>query len=465
MIRPQPKAATESVEREEDDLRVDVRVDPRSIDPLPPEPGRRERWMLIAMILFLDSFLHLITTHVGGSWDQQSSPLAQLSWTLVYLGAVAGLFYERRRALAALRQSLPIVLIIVLILLSTFWSTHPDLTAKRAFGLFGTSMIGYYIGCRFRLITFLECLVTSTGIASALSIFCILFLHRVGIMQDEYAGAWQGIYGHKNILAAAMVLGIMNATLLAIASKGRRRWMYIGLLVVFAGLLVGSRSATSLLNATVMVTLIGVALLLRSKRYAMGTVMGIVLVAATAALGIAISGMDMQAFFDLLGRDSTLTGRTDIWPYAITAIGDRPFFGWGYKAFWLDDGPVQQYITSDWLPFHAHNGFLEMSIDIGLIGTGIFVVAWFLGLYRGLRLVVSTKGAIPLWPVMTMVAFVLSNITEANIATYNTFPWVIYLSAFVYAIPAVKKKFSAHVGYGVVEAPPPRPRESIGVGT
>ena len=165
-------------------------------------------------------------------------------------------------------------------------------------------------------------------------------------------------------------------------------------------------------------------------------------------------GLDTQALFDLLGRDSTLTGRTDIWPYAITAIGDRPFFGWGYKAFWLDDGPVQQYITSDWLPFHAHNGFLELSLDIGIVGTSFFVIGWIAGIWRGVRLVLTSTGAVPLWPLMTLICFVLSNITEATIATYNTFPWVIFLSAFVYAIQKKKSpKVAAYAGYGVVDPP------------
>jgi len=419
-----------------------------------PGPGRLERWTLIAIILFLDSFLHLLTTHFGGSWDQESSPVAQVAWAGVYLYALIGLIVERERAAAAIRMSLPMVLIVALVLLSTFWSTQPELTAKRAFGLFGTSLIGYYIACRFNLREFLECLVISTGIASVFSIFVILFVHRIGVMQNEYAGAWQGIYGHKNVLAAAMVLGIMNALLLAIASKGRRRLAYSGLFVMFAGLLAGSRSATSLVIAAAMAALILLTLLCRSKRFAGATAIGLALAAGLVAIAIPALGLDTQALFDLLGRDSTLTGRTDIWPYAITAIGDRPFFGWGYKAFWLDDGPVQQYITSDWLPFHAHNGFLELSLDIGIVGTSFFVIGWIAGIWRGVRLVLTSTGAVPLWPLMTLICFVLSNITEATIATYNTFPWVIFLSAFVYAIQKKKSpKVAAYAGYGVVDPP------------
>jgi exopolysaccharide production protein ExoQ len=207
-----------------------------------------------------------------------------------------------------------------------------------------------------------------------------------------------------------------------------------------------------LISATMMV-LIALTLLVRSKRFAGPTLVGIIIVGSVVLIAIPALGIDMQAVFDLLGRDSTLTGRTDIWPYAITAIGDRPLFGWGYKAFWLDDGPVQQYITSDWLPFHAHNGFLELSLDIGLVGTSVFVVSWLLGVWRGVRLIIHVPGAIALWPVMTMVSFVLSNITEANIATYNTFPWVIFLSAFIYAIPRARRRLSFEGGYGSVEGP------------
>jgi hypothetical protein len=54
---------------------------------------------------------------------------------------------------------------------------------------------------------------------------------------------------------------------------------------------------------------------------------------------------------------------------------------------------------------------------------------------------------------MTMICFVLSNITEENIATYNTFPWVIFLAAFVYAMPAPKSKVAPTFGYGQVAGP------------
>jgi exopolysaccharide production protein ExoQ len=417
------------------------------------EPGKLERWILIAIILFLDSFLHLITTHVAGSWDQESSPLAQLAWTLLYFWAFIGLVRRRARTIELIKQSWPLVALIVVILASTFWSTFPDLTAKRAFGLFGTSLIGFYIATRFKLATFLECLVLSTGIAAVLSVLAILFVHRIGIMQNEYAGAWQGIYGHKNVLAAAMVFGIMNALLLAIASTGPRRRIYIALLVLFTGLLAGSRSATSMLIAVTMVALIIFTLLMKSRRHAAATGMAIVIGAAVVAIAIPALGIDTQAFFDLLGRDSTLTGRTDIWPYAIEAIGDRPLLGWGYKAFWLDNGPVQQYITSDWLPFHAHNGFLELSIDVGMVGTGFFVIGWILGAWRGLRMVISSNGSIPLWPLMTGICFILSNITEASIATYNTFQWVIYLSAFLYAVEPRRTVPAREFTYGSVEPP------------
>ncbi len=416
-------------------------------------PSKIERWVLVAIILSLDSFLHLITTHIGGSWDQESSPVSQFAWTSLYFWAVVGLIRERERALFLVQRSGPILAVIALIVLSSLWSTFPDLTAKRAFGLFGTSLIGFYVVCRFRLAVFLECFVIATGIAAGLSIFAILFLHRIGVMQEEYAGAWQGIYGHKNILAAAMVFGIINALLLALASVGRRRWAYIGLIALFAGLLVGSRSATSLLITATMVGIITLTLLARSRRFAGATGIAVLLVLAVVAIAIPALGIDMQAVFDLLGRDSTLTGRTDIWPYAIQAIGDRPLLGWGYKAFWLDNGPVQQYITSDWLPFHAHNGFLELSLDIGLLGTGTFIIAWFLGVWRGLLMVLRGTDAISLWPLMTSICFVLSNITEASIASYNTFQWVFYLAAFLYAIAPAKPKPVAASGYGTVERP------------
>jgi O-antigen ligase len=71
-----------------------------------------------------------------------------------------------------------------------------------------------------------------------------------------------------------------------------------------------------------------------------------------------------------VGRDATLTGRTDIWNLALS-LGRNPLIGAGFESFWL--GPRLEKIWSVyWFhPNQAHNGYVEIFLNLGWIGLGI----------------------------------------------------------------------------------------------
>jgi O-antigen ligase len=72
-----------------------------------------------------------------------------------------------------------------------------------------------------------------------------------------------------------------------------------------------------------------------------------------------------------LGRDPTLTGRTDIWK-AVLSVPVSRLVGAGYESFWL--GPRLEQIFArfpDMLISEAHNGYLEMFLNLGWIGVSL----------------------------------------------------------------------------------------------
>jgi exopolysaccharide production protein ExoQ len=81
-----------------------------------------------------------------------------------------------------------------------------------------------------------------------------------------------------------------------------------------------------------------------------------------------------DTLLELIGKDPTLTGRTEIWTYVITDIWMKPWLGWGYFSFWQLTNPAALEIsnTVHWVVPHAHNGLLESLLEIGVIGTALF---------------------------------------------------------------------------------------------
>jgi O-antigen ligase len=74
-----------------------------------------------------------------------------------------------------------------------------------------------------------------------------------------------------------------------------------------------------------------------------------------------------EALAGILGRDMTLSGRTDIWSTLLQA-GTDPLFGTGYYSFWTGDRVARMSAHFYYSLNEAHNSYLETYLNSGLIG-------------------------------------------------------------------------------------------------
>jgi len=94
----------------------------------------------------------------------------------------------------------------------------------------------------------------------------------------------------------------------------------------------------------------------------------IVVVATLSTALFAIFFQSSSAIVQGLGRDPTLTGRTEIWK-AVLTVPVNPVVGTGYESFWL--GQRLQEIWAHFPVLHineAHNGYIEVYLNLGWIG-------------------------------------------------------------------------------------------------
>jgi exopolysaccharide production protein ExoQ len=99
----------------------------------------------------------------------------------------------------------------------------------------------------------------------------------------------------------------------------------------------------------------------------------------TYGLGIVVLYFVLQSTFDLgtgfaklLGRNPTLTGRTEIWQ-ALFQVNINPLIGTGYYSFWMGDRSEQLFKQYYYRMNEAHNGYLETYLNSGLIGLGLLL--------------------------------------------------------------------------------------------
>jgi O-antigen ligase len=88
----------------------------------------------------------------------------------------------------------------------------------------------------------------------------------------------------------------------------------------------------------------------------------------------------LAAVTRLLPVDSTFTGRSDIWQFALEAAAEKPVLGHGYAAFW--DGVTERETAqgAEWATTaaHSHNSYLDLAVTIGLPGLMLVILVFVL---------------------------------------------------------------------------------------
>ncbi|MBU2135838.1 MAG: O-antigen ligase family protein, partial [Alphaproteobacteria bacterium] len=288
----------------------------------------------------------------------ESNAILRLMWLPVYAaaGAVALL-----RAPHMARMWLPALLLGALVLwaaLSVTWSIDPGVSQRRAIAVAATTLFGLYLAARYDGRSLAELLAASFLILALGSYAVSLALPSLGVHADVNAGAWRGLWYEKNQMGATMVYGALTCAAAAALAPGRRL-LWLATLALCVGLIVMTQSKTSLLALALGLGLGGgLSLMNRGPAAAVALIwLGVTLSAALAGLYI----LAPEVLFDAMGKDSSLTGRTDIWTAVMRAAEARPVEGYGFAAFWTDESTPAKWIRHQlgWTVPTAHSGWMD----------------------------------------------------------------------------------------------------------
>jgi len=364
--------------------------------------------------------------------------LNQVVWSCIYVFAAVRIMQLWPRAKVLAPRTLLLVAFCLLMLASTMWSVAPTRTLFNAIELLGSALVGFYLVVRFSLSTFLRILLFKFAVVAAGSYAMILLAPGRG-RDDWGSGPWDGVFPEKNGLGAESALALLTLLAMWPGDAKRRVYAIIGV-VAYAVLLAGAKSATALsaFLGSLAVTL--VILVCRSKktpeivRY---LVLGGVVV---SALAVAVFNITPSTILGMLGRSTSLTGRTDFWPYLWQAISDRPALGYGYSAFFGSDAGNQYLSTyvlemsGGWYPWHAHDSFLQIALAGGFVAIGLFGVLLVVTLFRALRYSLSDGELATVWPLSVLMYLIFASYTESMFAMANTDPWVLFVVTTLYPI-------------------------------
>lgn len=152
------------------------------------------------------------------------------------------------------------------------------------------------------------------------------------------------------------------------------------------------------------------------------------IIASVSAFAAAMT-IAPEFMFDLIGKDPTFTGRTDIWDLIITAIKQEWLLGYGYGAYWLDPLGPSYYVrfALEWGVPSAHQGWMDLWLAGGAVAVGLF--ALHLLIITGLSVDrVARGGTETYWVVLSLVMFVGFSLSESSILMQNDISWVMFVA-------------------------------------
>jgi O-antigen ligase len=345
---------------------------------------------------------------------------------LVYLLLIIVAAPRLARVLGTLGKIRPLTALFGLAIVSMLWSIDPMLTLRRAIPLCVYLIAGVYFAERYSIDEFLQLLRWALAIVIIASLG-LRFIHPSYVLDPSHDDAWRGICVHKNSFGAYMVL---SATLFAMRVREGFPLLNFSLCAASVFLIFLSHSATALV-------LVGV-ILLSNILFWMARVPPIQLVPIGTIVAIlltslmALSSNQLLKVLNMLGRDASLTGRTNLWAAVMVAISRRPFLGYGYDAFWrgVRGESLQAAISAGWLPIHSHNGYLELALGLGIPGLVLFALIYISWISSALRYAHRTAGATAFWPIAFAMFFAVQNMTDSVLLSRNELPCLLFVTTF-----------------------------------
>lgn len=264
-------------------------------------------------------------------------------------------------------SDLPLLLFVVLIFLSSYWS--PSKVNSILQGVLYISI--YIIAQTTSRVPLYELLRVLFYIGFYLSVASLMmyFINPSVALQPSPSGdipELRGVFHHQ--LRLGLFAGVLFGLL--VISVVNKDWIYI------------FRSKAELLSISVVLFL--VLLFSFARLYGFFSLLAIllaVLIPSRSVIRLMLLMLvfllvfyfvynwnNIAVFLQGYGFDTTLTGRSTVWLKSLELASERPILGWGYPSFEM---PVLDFMWNNYRPAHPHNSFIQAYFELGVIGFSI----------------------------------------------------------------------------------------------
>jgi O-antigen ligase len=383
-------------------------------------------WLLYTGSKGLGYYLNLKTTIEAGSPPDR--------YFLIFLGIIAIIILLRRNLplIEIIKRNQLFTIIILYMLISISWSQWPVISLKRwGREVIAFLMAGLLVSEQFPIKAFVSILRRIIYISLPFSILLIKYYPLYGREYNRWTGElmWIGVASQKNGLAMLCSLSAVfliwsiwqNISIWPSVKSKLIILIDIFMLLLAIYLMMGPRrtftySSTSFLSLlTGLITIILLKFSIHKAIDIKKKLLSIaIIIIILGTLMPFIGKIPLKTLPQILGRDSTLTGRTQIWTSLIRYAKRNIFLGYGFGGFWTT--ALRETIAAN-----AHSGYLDTILELGV--TGLFIFSFFLiSIINKATKLIENEWSIFLFFVSIVFMYLVHNISETLMGNFISLP-------------------------------------------
>jgi len=230
-------------------------------------------------------------------------------------------------------------------------------------------------------------------------------------------GPLEGVFGSRSALGIAALLALVTFVV-EWRTRSVRHGLTIGSIALTVGLALGTRSPTVALLALVLGAATAVLYVLRQLRPELRRVWQFVLLVALAIGGL-VGYIFRAEVFRLLGLGAEIEQRYVLWQETMRRLAANELNGWGWTGGWVADAFPFRLIDQEVGRVNpsALNAYLDVYLQLGLIGLALFLVLGGLALFRTWMIAANRRSVVHVWAALIVVTLLASGAAESSLLT------------------------------------------------
>lgn len=338
-------------------------------------------------------------------------------------------------------SSLPIVLLVLFAILSFTWSIEPFTSFRRSLALFLTTIFAFYMSSH--ISSYHDFTSIFAKVCISIAIFALIGAIIPGwgydITLSAHINSLRGMTGHKNELGRYMAVGILLLVTNYKYFIFKKSYYYSAIFIMTVVLILSTSKTPLAILITVIISLPFLTYVKTGKNKFSSNIHSKSLRYSVAFLAILLGLVILYSSFiivlDVLGRDLTFSGRTTIWSYALEKSISNFWLGTGYRTFWIDSA------TGDFILMHigwengnfsnGHNGFIDVYLELGIIGLLIFLTFIFHYFYLISRV---KEHSVFLTSCALLLFYLLYSVTEQVTLKQSELFWIFLVSNYFFLV-------------------------------